>query len=142
MPIKILSVETLDESVSEPLVYKHDTYISKIWREEVDSGNCEIEATYGNGAPALVKNHHVYYLGSVTDDAFLIAVLKDLIDLQGIKSVNLGHELRLSQRGRYLFAFNYSNEKKHVEISKTSKLILGTHPVAPRDFSVWNLEAS
>ncbi len=137
LPMKVTSVETLRADWGEALKWNGTTYVSRVWREELDADGCEIVAIYADGAPAVVAAGHIRYVGTLTDDTFLIDYLRSLAAEVGIDTHNLGADLRLRRRGEFTFAFNYSNSEKTLPAGATAHFLLGSRTLAGRDVALW-----
>ena len=137
LPMRVTSVETLRPDWDESLSWNGTSYVSRVWREELDAPDCDVVATYADGEPAVVAAGNVRYVGTLTDDTFLVDYLRSLAAEAGIVTHDLGADLRLRRRGGLTFAFNYSESAKALPVSATAKFLLGDANLAAHDVAVW-----
>lgn len=137
MPIRVLSVETLREDCTEPLLWGEQQYESGIWREELDASNVKILASYEDGSPAVVSHERFIYLATLTDDLFLCDFFMAQCVDAGIETYNFGPDIRVCQRGDLMFAFNYSAEEQALPLDAETEILLGSRRIKARDITVW-----
>lgn len=137
LPLRITSVETLRPDWSEPLYWDDATYRSRVWREELDAGDCDVLATYDGDAPAVVASSRMNYIGTLTDDAFLIDFLRSLAAQCGIATYALDPDIRLRRRGGLTFAFNFSSSDKTVPAGPDAEILLGERTLGGRQVAIW-----
>ncbi len=138
IPMKVLSVETLRPDCPQALEWKGDTFEARSWCEEIEIGEgASLVAPYGNGEPAIVGTDKATYIGTVTDDLFLQAFLKDKCKDMGIAVHALPDDMRLTRRGNLTFAFNYAEGAQLAPAPAEAEFLIGRRMVGARDLSVW-----
>jgi beta-galactosidase len=137
LPLKVIAVETLRADCGGTLEYKGEIYESGRWRETIEAGNCDILATYEDGAPAAVRAGRSLYLATLTDDAFLKSLLVDLCAEADIAITPLPPTLRLRRRGGLTFAFNLAGESARCPAPEAVSFVIGGADIQPYGVSVW-----
>ncbi len=137
LPMRVLAVETLRADCPGEIRRDCDAFESRAWRESIDAGDCTVLATYEDGTPAMVRNGRVHYLATLTDDAFLAALLTDLCAEAGMTVTPVTGGLRLRRRGDLTFAINYGDEPVLAPAPDGAVFVLGGRTVGARDLAVW-----
>jgi len=137
LPVRVLSVETLRSDCTESLSWNGQIYESCRWREQLDTGDTEVIAQYHNGEPAIVRNGNITYLGTLTNSAFLVDFLQQQCQEGKIETYRFEDDIRVSQRGNLLFAFNYSDQSYELPLTSDTILLLGEKNLEPLEIAVW-----
>ncbi len=137
VPIRVLAVETLRPDCPGAIKLGDAQYASLSWRESIDPGPCTVVAYYEDGGPALVRHARVHYLATLTDDAFLTALLIQLTAQAAIPITPVSGGLRLRRRGALTFAINYGAEPVAAPAPADAVFILGGRSVGGHDLSIW-----
>jgi len=137
IPIRVLSVETLRADCMEGLCWNNQQYQSGSWCEQIDAGESEILARYDNGEPAVVRQDRSTYIGTLTNREFLLDFFQQYCQQANIQTYRFGADIRVSQRGDLLFAFNYSAEPQTIPLDKEAELILGNAIIEPHGVTLW-----
>jgi beta-galactosidase len=137
VPIRVLSVETLREDCTEGLNWNGDHYESCRWREQLNAGDTEVIAQYANGEAAIVRSSRFTYLGTLTNRAFLLDFLQRQCEDIGITIYRFGEDIRVSQRGTLIFAFNYSEQEQSLPLSSDVEILLGNKIIQSHGITVW-----
>ena len=137
IPIRVLSVETLREDCAEALNWNGKHYESCRWREQLDAGNTEVIAKYHNDEPAIVRNERFIYLGTLTNRDFLLDFLQQQCHHNNINTYRFDEDIRVSQRGKLIFAFNYSDQQHLLPLDSDTTLLLGNRIIQPHGITVW-----
>jgi beta-galactosidase len=137
IPIRVLSVETLRADCHEGLSWNNHQYQSGSWCEQLDAKDTEVVARYDNAEPAIVRQDRFTYIGTLTNKEFLRDFFQQqCLDAQ-IKIYHFGEDIRVSQRGNLLFAFNYSDQSQSLPLDPDAKLLLGNKTIEPHGVTVW-----
>ena len=136
-PLRVLSVETLRPDCIEGLSWNEKRYISRIWREELETSAGVVLATYDDGTPAVLRFEKVVYIGTLTSTDFLRDFFHQLCDELDIVTHDLGIDVRVEQRGSLMFAFNYSGHAQELPIDDGAEILLGSRNIKPHDVTVW-----
>lgn len=137
LPIRVLAVDTLRADCDEPLSWNGKRYRSRIWREQLDAGDCEVLAHFGDGQAAAVRQGRYVYLATLSDDEFLDDFVAASAADAGISTTVLDADLRLRRRGPLMFAFNYSTSAKTLPLGAESEFLLGGRVLEGHDVAVW-----
>ena len=137
VPVKVIAVETLRPDCGGSIEYKNKRHESGIWRESIEAGDCDILATYEDGAPAAVRSGRSIYLATLTDDSFLKNLLLDLCAEANIAITPLPPTLRLRRRGDLTFAFNLAAETARAPAPHSAVYIIGNADIEPYGVAVW-----
>lgn len=138
LAIKILSVETLRPDCPEPLHWNGNIFEASSWFEEIEAGDgVTISATYENGKAAIVAGDKTTYVGTVTDDRFLIKFFKEKCGSLAINTHDLPDDMRLCRRGDLTFAFNYAETAQVAPAPRDAEFLIGRRMVGGHDLSVW-----
>jgi beta-galactosidase len=140
VPIRVLAVETLRPDCPGTITIGAESFASGVWRETIDAGDLEVLGRYEDDAPALVRNGHIHYLATLTDDAALAALLTAMAAEAGLAIAPLGDVLRLRQRGHLTFAINYGDKPLSAPAPEAATFLLGARTVAARDLAIWRTD--
>ena len=142
IPIRVLSVETLRADCLESLSWNNHIYESGIWREQLDaahSDQIEVVASYENGEAAIVRNERFTYMATLTNRAFLLDFFQQQCQQADIQTYRFGEDIRISQRGNLMFAFNYSQHQQVLPLDPDTNVVLGSTTIEPHGVTVWKI---
>jgi beta-galactosidase len=142
IPIRVLSVETLRADCRESLSWNNHIYESGIWREQLDIGHSdhlEVVASYENAEPAIVRNQRFTYMATLTNRAFLLDFFQQQCQQADIQTYRFGEDIRISQRGNLMFAFNYSQHQQVLTLDPNITVVLGNITIEPHGVTVWKI---
>jgi beta-galactosidase len=142
IPIRILSVETLRADCMEGLCWNKQQYQSGSWCEQIEAGESEVLARYDNGEPAVVRQDRTTYIGTLTNREFLVDFFQQYCQQASIPTYRFGSDIRVSQRGDLMFAFNYSDQPQELPLDSGARLMLGSTRIEPHGVSVWRASGS
>ena len=137
IPIRILSVETLRADCMEGLCWNKQQYQSGSWCEQIEAGESEVLARYDNGEPAVVRQDRTTYIGTLTNREFLVDFFQQYCQQASIPTYRFGSDIRVSQRGDLMFAFNYSDQPQELPLDSGARLMLGSTRIEPHGVTVW-----
>jgi beta-galactosidase len=137
IPIRILSVETLRADCMEGLCWNSQQYQSGGWCEQIEAGESEVLARYDNGEPAVVRQDRTTYIGTLTNREFLLDFFQQYCQQASIPTYRFGSDIRVSQRGDLMFAFNYSDQPQELPLDSGARLMLGSTRIEPHGVTVW-----
>lgn len=137
IPMRVLSVETLRADCFESLNWNNQQYQSNSWREQLDAGDTEVLARYENAEPAVVAQGRFIYIGTLSCKVFLREFFAQQCHNNNITTYHFGEDIRVSQRGSLLFAFNYSGQQQQLPLPAEAKLLLGNKIIEPHGVTVW-----
>ncbi len=136
-PVKVTSVETLRPDCGGTITYRGQQFESGIWRETIELLGGEATATYEDGAPAMLRCGRATYLATLTDDAFLTALIGDLCAEAGISTLSLAPTMRLRRRGGLTYAFNFASESAFAPAPANANYVIGGAEVPAYGVAVW-----
>jgi beta-galactosidase len=137
IPIRVTSVETLSTKHPRRFAYKGSRYEAKVWCEEIEADGVAILARFGTDEPAVVRSEKYIYIATLADNAFLKDFFEDVCADLNIETVRLPEDIRISRRGGFVFAFNYSDQEKMVPAKGGSTFLIGAAALPPREIAVW-----
>jgi beta-galactosidase len=137
VPIRVLAVETLRPDCPGSITIGNSSFASGLWRETIETGDCEVLGRYEDGAPAMVRHGKVHYLATLVEDAALDAIVQAMATEAGLETTPLDGVLRIRRRGDLTFAINYGAEAAEAPAPGHAVFLLGSRTVAPRDLSIW-----
>ena len=137
IPIRVLSVETLRADCTEDLSWNNQQYQSSSWREQLDAAHTKVLARYEDNQPAVVSEGRFTYMGTLTDREFLLDFFQHYCRQADIPIYRFGADIRVSQRGNLLFAFNYARQPQALPLDAQAEIILGHATIEPHEVTVW-----
>jgi beta-galactosidase len=142
IPIRILSVETLRADCTEDLNWNSQQYQSGGWREQLDAAETTVLARYEDNQPAVVTQDRFTYIGTLTNREFLLDFFHQHCQQASIATYRFGQDIRVSQRGNLIFAFNYSDQSQELPLDSDTSLMLGSAHIEPHGVTVWRISGS
>jgi beta-galactosidase len=121
----------------EGLCWNSQQYQSGGWCEQIEAGETEILARYDNGEPAIVRQDRTTYIGTLTNREFLLDFFQQYCQQASIPTYRFGTDIRVSQRGDLMFAFNYSDQPQELPLDSGARLMLGSTRIEPHGVTVW-----
>ena len=106
MDVTVASVESLRPDMPVPLA---GGGAATGWLERLEGGATVLETTH-TGAPVLVAEGKLHYLGAWLDQPALRRVLGELCRASGLETLDLPDGVRRRDTGTERFWFNYDNE--------------------------------
>ena len=94
-------------------------------------------ARYDNGEPAVVRQDRTTYIGTLTNREFLLDFFQQYCQQASIPTYRFGSDIRVSQRGDLMFAFNYSDQPQELPLDSGARLMLGSTRIEPHGVTVW-----
>jgi len=135
IPIRVRAVEGSDEGETE-VNWDGRIYRVGIWREWAE-GDCEPIARFADGTGAVFHHDRYFYIAFWPPEAFLLEFFAYVARKAGLKPMALPEGLRIRRRGKFVFAFNYSQEVQRLPVPEGVRFILGGESLPPHDLAVW-----
>ncbi|MCH1492437.1 MAG: beta-galactosidase [Luminiphilus sp.] len=135
--IRVNSVETLRPDVAEGFDYQGNTFLSRLWCEDISVGNASVEMRYQSTRAGLVRNNRCLYLATLTDDAFLLQLFKNLLGEAGISWQAMPDDVRCIRRGEVGFAFNYGARPAPLTGLADKTFLWGSEEIPGHGVSIW-----
>jgi beta-galactosidase len=105
------------------------------WHEQIKTAlPCLLKDDGGN--PVLMGEGRHFYLGSCIDNGLLKASLAKLAEAAGLSSVYLPKGVRVRERGKVIFVFNYASHEVFFE-PEGAELVIGYRHLAAAGVSIW-----
>ena len=136
-PLKVTAVETLRLDCGGTIDYRGQQFESGIWRETFEPLGGAVTATYEDGAPAMLRSGRTTYLATLTDDAFLSALIGDLCAESGIATILLAPTMRLRRRGELTYAFNFAGQPAVAPAPPDANYVIGEAKIPAYGVAVW-----
>lgn len=112
------------------------------WREDVKLAGAVALAQFDDGRPAVTRHNHTWYAAGWMDGAGWRHLLKLAAQAASIDTLNLPAEVRVSRRGDWVFALNFSSSTVDFSPSKNAQCLLGARALAPQAVSIWKVTPS
>lgn len=125
--IWVEELDALPPDEQNHFIYKDREYPARILCDVIHTEGAKAQASFEDdyyaGYPALTKNTYgkgcAYYVGTLSNDDFYSDYLWNICTEHGIKPVlecdeDVEVTERSSEKGRYLFVLNHSNEEKQI----------------------------
>ncbi|CAN7610625.1 beta-galactosidase [Caballeronia sp. LjRoot29] len=133
MPIRVWRVESMRPNVTEKVGQRGQ---ARHWRDFIETSNgVQIEATFADGHPAIVRNGSVLYLASLFDETLTQDIFLDVAKSAGINAAPLPEGIRISRRGSLTYVFNYNATP--YKIPAAASFIVGQEEVAPQGVTIY-----
>lgn len=111
----------------------------KHWHEQLAT-DLPVQLQDESGSPVLVGKDNTFYLGSCLSSSLLKTSMAKLAQLAELEINYLPQGVRLRERGRVLFAFNYSQHTKYFSpefAGKSYELVIGSKEIPAAGVSIW-----
>ena len=134
--IQILRVESLRPGAAEPVRLNQREGAATRWREMLRVGaSVAIDARFADGHPAIVRQQRTRYLAGWFDSDLQREVLKQAARDAGLAPVELPQGVRIRRRGELLFAMNYNDTARTLNVPHANWLV-GSGTVAAHGVSI------
>jgi len=138
IPLKITQVASLRPGLSVPvagaLAGVETNGKAWRWREWVESELLPL-LSFDDATGAMYAKDNVAYLAFWPQDDLLNAIVRAHVVSAKIAVVDLPEHVRLRQRGKRTFAFNYG--PKAWSVPEGAKMVLGERELGPQQVAVW-----
>jgi beta-galactosidase len=111
LDVKVVRVDSLPDYAPVPI--KGGGQVFK-WRDKIET-RAEVHFEAEDGWPVLVGRERYFYLAALLDDAAHAKVTRKLVDLAGLKTLDLPPGVRTRKSGATTFVFNYGLETHDLE---------------------------
>lgn len=139
LPVKVTQVASLRPNLVEPVEGPGLKGSIRRWREWLET-DLPVQASFADGAPALVGDGNRFYLAGWPDPALLRGVIADLLGSVGLPLTELPEAVRLRRRGGLTFAFNYGEIDWAAPVKDAGRYLLGGPVVPPQGVACWRAE--
>jgi len=136
LPLKVTQVASLRPNLAEPVEGPGLSGTIRRWREWLET-ELPVQASFADGAPALVGDGNRFYLAGWPDPALLRGVMADLLGSVGLPLTELPEAVRLRRRGGLTFAFNYGEIDWAAPVKDAGRYLLGGPVVPPQGVACW-----
>jgi len=138
--VRVERVESLPELAQEAVQFRDSKPLSFTgWREIIVTDQDVLGrfvSNHKNDSPAVIRSERATYLAMVPSGELLDKIVAEVLDWCGIQSIDLGPDLRITQRGDLFFAFNFADVAQALPEGARA-ILLGCDPVQPKDMTVW-----
>jgi beta-galactosidase len=133
IPIRVWRVESMRPNVTEKVGQRGE---ARHWRDFIETGHgVQIEASFADGHPAVVRNGSVLYLASLFDEALTQDIFLNVAKAAGINAAPLPEGIRISRRGCLTYVFNYNATP--YKIPAAASFIVGQEEVEPQGVAIY-----
>ena len=139
--LRVTRVESLPPGIVEHATGLDRPLAVHGWRERIELRGAEIEATFADGSPALIRHHRARYLVGFTNTAGWTTLLERAAHDAGLRTKRLPEGLRTNRIGTLAIACNVGDQACVWKPEGTARALLGGPTLAPRDVAVWQLDA-
>lgn len=125
--LRVARVQSLRPGIEVPVLMGDTRHYAARWREDIEHGrDVAVQARFGDGAPALLRQGRVCYLAGWFDAAMQREVMRCAATAAGLAPVVLPDGLRLRRRGDLLFVINYDAQPAVLDVAQAQWLVGGT----------------
>jgi beta-galactosidase len=133
IPIRVWRVESMRPNVTEKVDQRGE---ARHWRDFIETNNgVQIEATFADGHPAIVRNGSVLYLASLFDETLTQDIFLNVAKAAGLDAAPLPEGIRISRRGGLTYVFNYNTTP--YRIPAAVNFIVGQEGVEPQGVAIY-----
>ncbi|WP_158937928.1 beta-galactosidase [Burkholderia sp. S171] len=133
MPIRVWRVESMRPNVTEKVDQRGE---ARHWRDFIEtSDGAQIEATFADGHPAIVRCGSVLYLASLFDETLTQDLFLNVAKAAGLDAAPLPEGIRISRRGGLTYVFNYNATP--YRIPAAASFIVGQEEVEPQGVAIY-----
>ncbi len=134
--IQVIRVESLRPGAVEPVMPHPYKGFATRWREMLQVGvGVDIDAHFADGHAAIVRQQRTRYLAGWFDSDLQRGVLSQAAQDAGLAPVELPQGLRVRRRGDLLFAMNYNDTARTLNVAD-AKWLIGNGEVAAQGVSI------
>ena len=133
IPIRVWRVESMRPNVTEKVGQRGE---ARHWRDLIETSHgVQIEATFADGHPAIVRSGSVLYLASLFDETLTQDIFLDVAKAAGLDAAPLPEGIRISRRGGLTYVFNYNATP--YKIPAAASFIVGQEEVEPQGVAIY-----
>ncbi|MGX6998902.1 beta-galactosidase [Caballeronia sp. KNU42] len=133
IPIRVWRVESMRPNVTEKVGQRGE---ARQWRDLIETSHgVQIEATFADGHPAIVRSGSVLYLASLFDETLTQDIFLTVAKAAGLDAAPLPEGIRVSRRGGLTYVFNYNATPYTVPAA--ASFIVGQEEVEPQGVAIY-----
>ena len=133
IPIRVWRVESMRPNVTEKVGQRGE---ARQWRDLIETSHgVQIEATFADGHPAIVRSGSVLYLASLFDETLTQDIFLNVAKAAGLNAAPLPEGIRISRRGGLTYVFNYNATP--YKIPAAASFIVGQEEVEPQGVAIY-----
>jgi len=133
IPIRVWRVESMRPNVTEKVDQRGE---ARHWRDFIETNNgVQIEASFADGHPAIVRSGSVLYLASLFDETLTQDIFLNVAKAAGLDAAPLPDGIRISRRGGLTYVFNYNATP--YKIPAAARFIVGQEEVEPQGVAIY-----
>jgi beta-galactosidase len=133
IPIRVWRVESIRPNVTEKVAQRGE---ARHWRDFIEtSEGVQVEASFADGHPAIVRSGSILYLASLFDEALTQNIFLQAAKLAGLDAAPLPEGIRISRRGGLTYVFNYNAAP--YRIAAAGRFIVGQQEVEAQGVAVY-----
>ena len=133
IPIRVWRVESMRPNVTEKVDQRGE---ARHWRDFIEASNgVQVEASFADGHPAIVRSGSVRYLASLFDETLTQEIFLNVAKAAGLNAAPLPEGIRISRRGGLTYVFNYNATP--YRIPAAASFIVGQEEVEPQGVAIY-----
>ncbi|SOE94804.1 beta-galactosidase [Burkholderia sp. D7] len=133
IPIRVWRVESMRPNVTEKVDQRGE---ARHWRDFIETSNgVQVEATFADGHPTIVRSGSVLYLASLFDETLTQDIFLNVAKAAGLDAAPLPEGIRISRRGGLTYVFNYNATP--YRIPAAASFIVGQEEVEPQGVAIY-----
>jgi beta-galactosidase len=133
IPMRVWRVESMRPNVTEKVAQRGE---ARHWRDFIEtSEGVQVEASFADGHPAIVRSGSVLYLASLFDATLTQEIFLKVAKLAGLDAAPLPEGIRISRRGGLTYVFNYNTAP--YRITAPGRFIVGQQDVEPQGVAAY-----
>ena len=133
IPIRVWRVESMRPNVTEKVDQRGE---ARHWRDFIEASNgVQVEASFADGHPAIVRSGSVRYLASLFDETLTQEIFLNVAKAAGLNAAPLPEGIRISRRGGLTYVFNYNATPYRIPAAVS--FIVGQDEVEPQGVAIY-----
>jgi beta-galactosidase len=141
--VQVQRVESLPPGLVEGVQWVNGPAASVArWREDLALTGAVALAKFEDGKPAVTRHGNTWYSAGWMDSAGWRHLLGEAAHAASLPTLDLPADVRISRRGDWVFALNFSSSTVDFSPSTDAQCLLGARALAPQAVSIWKLKPS
>ncbi|MGH8778098.1 beta-galactosidase [Paraburkholderia sp.] len=137
LPIRVWRVESMRPGIVEK-VSGSATGDAWGWRDFIEAQDgvyVDVDATFADGHPAVVRHGAIRYLAGLFDEALTRSLFRDVASDAGLEPQTLPEGVRISRRGPLTYVLNYGATSYRIDAP--GSFVVGQQDVEPQGVAIY-----